>query len=69
MDMPKEALTQRVCSIQVRAYDKDIILTVYRNDGKYAAATSEYPYVFEVEKHTIEKFFITGMDRFKAAGE
>ena len=69
LDMPKEALTQRVCSLQVRVDDKDIILTIYRDNGKYAAAASEYPYVFEVDRYTAEKFFITGLDRLKAAAK
>ncbi|HOT46243.1 MAG TPA: DUF4340 domain-containing protein [Spirochaetota bacterium] len=67
LDMPKEALTQRVCSVQVKAGEREMILTVYRYNEKYAAATSEYPYVFEVEKYAIERFFITGIDRFRAA--
>ena len=69
LDMPKEALTQRVCSVQVKADDREMILTVYRHNDKYAAATSEYPYVFEVEKYAIERFFITGIDRFRAAAK
>ncbi len=66
LDMPKEALTQQVCSIKVKAYEKEIILTVYRNNDKYAAATSEYPYVFEVDKYAIERFFLTGVNRFRS---
>ncbi len=66
LDMPKEALTQRLCTIRVRDHDNDIILTVYRNNGTYAAATSENPYVFEVDKYTIERFFLTGIDGFRA---
>ncbi len=65
-DVSKEALTRRVCTVQVKAYDRDIMLTVYKNEDKYSAATSESPYVFEVDKYTAEKFFITGIDRFRA---
>lgn len=68
-DMPKEALAQKVCTVQVKAPDKDIVLTVYRNNGTYAAAASDYPYVFEVDRYVVERFFITGIDRFRAAAK
>ncbi|MBP7737815.1 MAG: DUF4340 domain-containing protein [Spirochaetes bacterium] len=68
-DMPKEALTQKVCTVQVKANGKDIILTMYRNNDKYAAAASDYPYVFEVDKYVVERFFITGLDKFRAAAK
>ncbi len=68
-DMPKEALAQKVCTVQVKAFDKDIVLTVYRNNGTYAAVASDCPYVFEVDRYLVERFFLTGIDKFKAAAK
>lgn len=68
-DIAKETLAQQICEVRIRAYNKDIILTVYNKDNTYVAATSEYPYVFEVDKYTIEKFFISGIEGFKAVGK
>jgi hypothetical protein len=68
-DIQKEALTQRIGSVQVKAYNKEIMMTIFKKDEKYLVATSESPYVFEVEKGSVEKFFLTGIDSLKAPGK
>lgn len=65
-DMKKEILPQRLCMLQVKANQKEIILTLFKKDDQYIATTSENPYVFGVEKWSIEKFLLTGLDTLKA---
>ena len=65
-DIKKDVLPQRLCTVQIKAYQKDIILTLFKKDDRYLATTSENPYVFGVEKWNIEKFLMTGIDPLKA---
>jgi hypothetical protein len=65
-DIKKDVLPQRLCMVQIKAFQKDIILTLFKKDGQYLATTSENPYVFGVEKWNIEKFLLTGIDSLKA---
>lgn len=65
-DIKKEVLPQRLCMLQLKAYRKDIILTLFKKDEQYIATTSENPYVYGVDKWSVEKFFLTGLDTVKA---
>ena len=65
-DIKKEALPQRLCMVQIKANQKEIILTLFKKDDQYIATTSENPYVFGVEKWNVEKFLLTGLDPLKA---
>jgi len=64
-DIPKEALTRRVCTVRIKAYQKEITLAIYEKDNKFIGTTSEQPYVFALENWVAEKFFITGIDKLK----
>jgi hypothetical protein len=68
-ETPKEELPQRVCTVQIKAGQKDIALTIYKKNNIYVGTTSEIPYIFAVDKWNIEKLFITGIETFKAGSK
>ncbi len=64
-DIKKEILPQRLCMLQIKALNKEIILTLFKKDDQYIATTSENPYVYGVDKWSVEKFLLTGLDTVK----
>ncbi len=68
LNEPKETLTQSICTIQIRSSQKNMTLSIYKKDNKFVAIASDNPYVFVIENWTAENFFVTGIDKLKAAG-
>ncbi len=68
-DMQNEPMPPKMCTVKVKAREREAVLTVHRKGDAYIATTSESPYVFGVEKWSVEKFFITGIDAFRAPGK
>ena len=65
-DVAKESLTGSICTVRVKARGKEISLMLYpKNDSNLLAAVSESPYVFEVNKWSVERFFLKGLDSLK----
>ncbi len=65
-DIKKEVLPQRLCMLQIKAYQKEIILTLFKKGEQYIATTSENPYVYGVDKWSVEKYLLTGLDTLKS---
>lgn len=68
-ETPKKRLPWKVCTVQIKSGQKDITLTIYKEDALYMATTSEIPYIFTVDKWNIEKLFITGIETFKSSSK
>lgn len=65
-EIKKESLPQRICMVQVKANQKDIVVTMYNINDKYYVTISDSPYVYGVDKWTVDRFFIKGIDAVKA---
>ena len=69
LNIPKESLTQNICTVQIKAEQKNFAFSIFKKDNKFIAAASENPYVFVIENWTAENFFITGIDKLRAGGK
>lgn len=58
-DIKKDAMRSSVCTLKGRAYNKDIILTIHKQDDEknYLCTSSESPYVFTLREYNVKKFF------------
>jgi hypothetical protein len=65
-DTQKELMPPKVCMVKLKASSKEVQLTVFAKGDTYIASTSESPFAFGVEKWSIEKYFVTGIEAFSS---
>ena len=58
-ELKKESLKKSVCTLKGRAFDKDILLKLHKQDDEnnYICTSSESPYVFTLREFYAKKFF------------
>ncbi len=70
IDVQKESLKNPMCTVTIKAFGKEIVLSVFgKKDNRYLAACSESPFVFSLDEWRVNGFFLGGPETFKKRPE